>query len=330
MDNSQQRMEKAAHAHRRRIEAAQEAESVEDEARPSREAAPKRSKAYRIASLRDIPKSLEPLGAGFYKAGHTIWELRGAEDEEGGYVLTRKHEERAVDMRSHTASTQDRRQAGSASRPTRASTPKYASLRKGQKSLLIRQGQVHPVIVIEVHEDDGAAMLQDEMGGSPFVAPLDMLLPMPAPMMPEPEPATALSISVEPSPEAPMTSGCGCSKSMALPAPMPEPIAPAPLSTLPEPAGDPMLETLPMPSEVMDDTLQGAGDSQAPHTCDCTSGCPCPCHVSSADKNHEKSEGMEPKVREHEEHEAEGGMDGGFDAEAEEDDEEKEDEYGFE
>lgn len=59
----------------------------------------------RLGSLNELPTDMVALGAGFYRQGHTIWELRGAEDEDGGYVLTRKVEERAVDLRD------DRRQA---------------------------------------------------------------------------------------------------------------------------------------------------------------------------------------------------------------------------
>lgn len=39
------------------------------------------------------------LGSRLYKRGHAIWELRHAEDGQG-YLLVRKHEERAVDLRA--------------------------------------------------------------------------------------------------------------------------------------------------------------------------------------------------------------------------------------
>jgi len=64
----------------------------------------------RVASQAAVPSSFRPLGTGFYRQGHSIWELRAAEDEEGGYILTRKHEERAVDMRKQS-STAHRRSA---------------------------------------------------------------------------------------------------------------------------------------------------------------------------------------------------------------------------
>jgi len=62
------------------------------------------SRLQRVASLHDIPSDLTSLGAGFYRQGHRIWELRAAEDDEGGYVLTRKSEECAVDLRDQTYS----------------------------------------------------------------------------------------------------------------------------------------------------------------------------------------------------------------------------------
>lgn len=62
-------------------------------------ATPDASESHRIASLQEIPGDFQRLGAGFYRQGHSIWELRAAEDD-SGYVLTRKREEAAVDMRS--------------------------------------------------------------------------------------------------------------------------------------------------------------------------------------------------------------------------------------
>jgi len=56
-----------------------------------------------MASLQEIPTDFQKIGSGFYRQGHRIWELRAAEDEKGGYVLTRKREELAVDMRTPSA-----------------------------------------------------------------------------------------------------------------------------------------------------------------------------------------------------------------------------------
>lgn len=50
--------------------------------------------SVRCASLQEVPSDFKSLGGGFYRKGHSIWELRTAEDEKGGYVLTRKREEK--------------------------------------------------------------------------------------------------------------------------------------------------------------------------------------------------------------------------------------------
>lgn len=52
----------------------------------------------KIASLDDIPADLTRVGGGFYRSAHAIWELRPSEDD-SGYVLVRKREERAADLR---------------------------------------------------------------------------------------------------------------------------------------------------------------------------------------------------------------------------------------
>lgn len=57
-----------------------------------------RAQQVRIASLQDIPSEYKPVGTGLYKKAHSVWELRGAEDEKGGYTLTRLHEERDSDI----------------------------------------------------------------------------------------------------------------------------------------------------------------------------------------------------------------------------------------
>jgi hypothetical protein len=68
------------------------------------------SRQTRIASSEDtkrFARVADVEAAGFkriascmYKQGHDIWELRRADDENGGYCLVRKREERAVDLRN--------------------------------------------------------------------------------------------------------------------------------------------------------------------------------------------------------------------------------------
>jgi hypothetical protein len=65
--------------------------------------APKQQTAARgrrkFASIPDILQAgWTAIGAGFYRRGHRIWELRAAEDGHG-FLLVRKHEERDVDFR---------------------------------------------------------------------------------------------------------------------------------------------------------------------------------------------------------------------------------------
>ena len=128
------------------------------------------AEGIRVASLHSIPEEFAPMGAGFYRAGHTIWELRGAEDEEGGYVLTRKHEERAVDL-CRSASLNRASQDSTIAEPAGFS-----------RAMLIRQGAATPVVVIEIHEDEGEALVQEEPGAELFSAPLDLLIPESLPM----------------------------------------------------------------------------------------------------------------------------------------------------
>jgi hypothetical protein len=68
----------------------------------------KKNAAIKLASIHDVPADFVPLGCGFYKEAHTIWELRASEDEDEGFVLTRKREERDASMRPEhkTATTQ--------------------------------------------------------------------------------------------------------------------------------------------------------------------------------------------------------------------------------
>lgn len=52
----------------------------------------------KLASYADLPDEAVPMGTGFYRIGHHIWELRTDPDGEG-YELIRKREERASDLR---------------------------------------------------------------------------------------------------------------------------------------------------------------------------------------------------------------------------------------
>ena len=86
------------------------------------------------------------------KQAHSIWELRPSEDEPDGYVLTRKREERAVDLgspRQHTASTE-------------CKCPNQLTV--GMRGAIVRSGQLMPVIVLKM-DNQGNVELEDEDGG---------------------------------------------------------------------------------------------------------------------------------------------------------------------
>lgn len=80
----------------------------------------------------------------FHRLAHHIWDLRPADDEQGGYVVARKREERAVDLRKASALCPHR--------------------------LLVKNGQVTPVTInIRLHDADeeleglDQEALEDEM-----------------------------------------------------------------------------------------------------------------------------------------------------------------------
>lgn len=99
------------------------------------------SKRRRVASISEIPSEFRHLGAGIYKNAHALWELRAAEDSAGGYVLVRRSEERAVDMRDDI----------------NAASP-MSSIKAGTKVAALRQGQQAPAVVVYVApQNDGGS-----------------------------------------------------------------------------------------------------------------------------------------------------------------------------
>lgn len=131
------------------------------------EAEPSIFETVHIASLREIPIDYKPIGGGFYRQGHTVWELRGAEDEEGGYVLTRKQEERAVDLRNRTAEA----------KPRLSRTASGVVVHLGAQATILKQGQLSPVIVVSLGGElggDMAGVQSDE--GEELAVPLEALM----------------------------------------------------------------------------------------------------------------------------------------------------------
>lgn len=214
----------------------------------------------RVASFNDMPEGFSAVGGGFYRSGHSIWELRGAEDEEGGYLLARKREERAVDMRPQAS-------AQATSETKKASSMRCAScLPRGTSALFIKQGQVLPIIVIEVHDDH--ADVEDE-AGQQMQAPLDMIV---TDMTVKAPPGAQLPQQTPPAPQvAPM---------QVMPAPMP--------ALMPGTSSMSVPSAMPAPSPVGETMEPGTG-------CDCDRGCSCPCHNGKSVKK-APVQGMEPKV----------------------------------
>lgn len=224
----------------------------------------------KVASLDEIPEDFTAVGGGFYREGHSIWELRGAEDEEGGYLLTRKREERAVDMRPGFTETAEKIEKKAVSRCA-------SCLPAGTSALFIKNGQAMPVIIIQVPEGEDEAEVEDEVGQR-MPAPLDMLVTdmtvqmpnmpqmpaqMPAPSMQMLAPATQMAPSMQMSaPE--MGSSC---------------------STLPSGMGDMGW----MVDEMSSELAEMGG-------CDCSRGCACPCHNGKSVKKKGPVQGMEPKI----------------------------------
>lgn len=120
-----------------------------------------------LASWADVPEGFRSLGSGFYRRGHSIWELRAAEDDDGGYVLTRKHEERAVDLRATL------RAAKVASAGPDNNGCRMCEVLVGRRVACVKEGQVIPVLILNV--DDGMADVRDDDGGM-MQMPVNMLM----------------------------------------------------------------------------------------------------------------------------------------------------------
>lgn len=114
----------------------------------------------RLASRADMPTDFHPMGTGFFRRGHAVWELRAAEDALGGYVLTRRTEERAVDLREHPATIERER---------------TATLRVGQRVAAVVRGQVMPAIVMSLDPMGGASVELRMQTGDTESVPSDLI-----------------------------------------------------------------------------------------------------------------------------------------------------------
>lgn len=101
----------------------------------------------RYASAREIPCEFTHLGSGLYKSAHALWELRAAEDDRGGYILVRKFEERAVDMRKDARST-----------TVVSKRPVARHVQQGSQVFVVRQGQVMSATVTMTMDNGQAKM----------------------------------------------------------------------------------------------------------------------------------------------------------------------------
>lgn len=137
----------------------------------------------RFASVHEVPAEFLSVGAGFYRQGHAIWELRAAEDEQGGYVLTRKREERAVDLRDDKIASVTESTTKTAATTCTCYCSCASGLVIGQKVAYVVNGQMIPVVVISIGENEAQVVTDDvddatnETGPHLMSAPLDMLLP---------------------------------------------------------------------------------------------------------------------------------------------------------
>lgn len=133
--------------------------------------------SLRVASLNEMPSDLSPLGGGFFRKGHSIWELRAAEDDEGGYVLTRKREEMSVDLRDD-AQTRSASARGKKTASTTSTQEHVIGCRTcwnvGRRVAMIKSGQVVPVLMISLNQD-GQAQVETMDGAQETVEP-EMLL----------------------------------------------------------------------------------------------------------------------------------------------------------
>ena len=220
-----------------------------------------------VDSFEKIPNGFKALGGGFYRDAHSVWELRSAEDSEGGYVLTRKREERAVDLVKNPVEAS-----------AKESDPVVfgmcpSCLKIGSRVAWIKDGQVVPVIVVNVEDGATEAKVKEEETQEESMAPLDMLV-------------TEMSAMPIPAPGAPMMA------TPPMPAPMPVQM-PTPMMMEPSP-GLPI--EMPIQDMAKDMAPQTTGTGvEAPHGCDCQLGCPCPCHNGKSVKKG-PVQGMEPKI----------------------------------
>ncbi len=128
----------------------------------------------RIASMESVPEKYQPLGGGFYREGHSVWELRASEDDAGGYVLVRKREERAVDMKRHSSLLPPIEELSDSERVQLMRSP--FMLKAGEKVSFCHHGQALPVVVLETPNDaDSHARVQDESGHE-LVVPIELLV----------------------------------------------------------------------------------------------------------------------------------------------------------
>lgn len=128
-------------------------EPVADYIEPEESYPPDDTNQLRVAALAELPTDFVNIGTGFYRQGHAVWELRIAEDGQGGYVLTRKREERLVDLRDN---------------PKTASCASCSHSLLGRRVAVIRNGQAVPMLVIKIDRGGPGgqemATVQDENG----------------------------------------------------------------------------------------------------------------------------------------------------------------------
>lgn len=234
-----------------------------------------------LASLSDLPDGFDEVGGGFYRQGHSIWELRSAEDEEGGYVLARRIEERAVDLRP-TASRAPTKTAETWISSGRSLCP--SCLPRGSRVATVVNGQMIPVIVMEVSGDE--ATVQDD-AGQQMQSPMDMLVTDMTVQMPglqeggqdenderAKEIGYAVLELVDPAAAEFMQPG--------------QPLMPG--------AGGSAISEFEQMLAPPSPAVEMAPVQVGPAGCDCDRGCDCPCHNGKSVKKKGPVQGMDPKV----------------------------------
>ena len=125
--------------------------------------------AHRVRDVASIERAgFRRLASGVYKKGHASWELRAAEDTQlgGDYLLVRKHEEHATDMRAAGAS--------GPSNARQAQQQRQANRRLG-RVFAVRNGQVEAGALVEILEDVLKALVEFDDGEQELL-PMDDLL----------------------------------------------------------------------------------------------------------------------------------------------------------